>query len=271
MIAMELNMHGNPLVIASVYIPHESTNGERIRERAWEDRTDFVTEASGAINTIIIGDLNANIHAKKEEDGHIGPHTYGRGIDLLRNKEHNTPANRTTNREYLKKHLGATDMKVPNTYYQKPDKLKGTYQRKDNVSGGPPWSTDRYCELDHCTVKKQWMNSITNIQADPYTNTNTDHKALETKVRQKLKARTQPNREPTLKGIKPEKDGKTREEAIEEYNSKFRELVEEEWETEEMEIGQLYKLTKEAARHAFNKPRNRGNKNRTAMPDLGES
>ena len=38
----------------------------------------------------------------------------------------------------------------------------------------------------------------------------------------------------------------------------FRELVEEEWETEGMEIGQLYKLTKEAARHAFNKPRNRG-------------
>ena len=149
-------------------------------------------------------------------------------------------------------------MKVANTYYQKPDKLKGTYQRKDSISGGPPWNTDRYCELDHCMVKKQWMNSITDIQADPYTNINTDHKALEIKVRQKLKARTQPNREPTLKGIKPEKDGKTREEAIEEYNSKFRELVEEGWGTEGMEVGQLYKLTKEAARHAFNKPRNRG-------------
>ena len=102
------------------------------------------------------------------------------------------------------------------------------------------------------------MNSIIDIQADPYTNINTDRKAFEIKIRQKLKARTQPNREPTLKGIKPEKDEKTREEAIEEYNSKFRELVEEEWETEGMEIGQLYKLTKIAARHAFNKPRTRG-------------
>ena len=102
------------------------------------------------------------------------------------------------------------------------------------------------------------MNTITNIQADPYTNINTDHKVLEVEVRQKLKARTQPNREPTLKGVKPEKNGKTREEAIAEYNSKFREPVEEEWETEGMQIGQLYKPTKEAARHAFNKPRARG-------------
>ena len=102
------------------------------------------------------------------------------------------------------------------------------------------------------------MNTIINIQADPYTNINTDHKVLEVEVRQKHKARAQPNREPTLKGIRPEKDGKTREEAIAEYNSKFRELVEEEWEIEGMQIGQLYKLTKEAARHAFNRPRTRG-------------
>ena len=37
MVAMELNMHGNPLITASVYIPHENTNDENIRQRAWED------------------------------------------------------------------------------------------------------------------------------------------------------------------------------------------------------------------------------------------
>ena len=110
-------MHANPLIITSVYIPHESTNDERVRQRAREDLINFVTETSGAINTIIMGDLNTNIHAKKEEDGHIGPRIYGRGMDFLRNKGHNTPANKTTNREYLAKHLRATDMKVANTYY----------------------------------------------------------------------------------------------------------------------------------------------------------
>ena len=43
MIAMELNTHGNPPIITSAYIPHENTNDERIRQRAWEDPTDFVT------------------------------------------------------------------------------------------------------------------------------------------------------------------------------------------------------------------------------------
>ena len=131
MIAMGLNMHGNPLIIASVYIPHENTNDERTRQRAWEDLTDFVTEASDAIDTILIGGFNTNIHAKKEEeDGHVGPQVNGKGMEFLRNKDHNTPADKATNREYLMNHLRATDIKVANTYYQKPNKLKGTYQTK---------------------------------------------------------------------------------------------------------------------------------------------
>ena len=75
MVAMELNMRGNPLIIASVYIPHESTNDEIIRQRAWEDITYFITETPEAINTIFMGDLNTNLHAKKEEEEeHIGPY-----------------------------------------------------------------------------------------------------------------------------------------------------------------------------------------------------
>ena len=63
------------------------TNDERFRQRAWEDLTNFVTEAPGAINTVVMGDLNTNIHARKvEEEGHIGPHIFGRGLEFLRDK-----------------------------------------------------------------------------------------------------------------------------------------------------------------------------------------
>ena len=71
----------------------------------------------------------------------------------------------------------------------------------DNTDGGPPWDTERYCELDHCLVRKRWSNSIIDMQPDPNTNINTDRKMIAIKVRQKLKAREEPNREPTLKGI----------------------------------------------------------------------
>ena len=37
LIGMELNMHGNQIIIASAYIPHDNTNDDRIRQRTWED------------------------------------------------------------------------------------------------------------------------------------------------------------------------------------------------------------------------------------------
>ena len=81
LIVLELNMHGNLLIIASAYIPHDDTNEDRVRQRAWEDLPNFVNETPEAINTVILGDLNTNVHARKEdEEGHIGPHIHGRGI-----------------------------------------------------------------------------------------------------------------------------------------------------------------------------------------------
>ena len=65
LIAMELNMHGNPIIITFAYIPHDSTNDDRIRQRAWEDLTNFINETPEAINTIVLGELNTNIHARK--------------------------------------------------------------------------------------------------------------------------------------------------------------------------------------------------------------
>ena len=44
----------------------KTKNDERIRQRAWEDLTDFITETPEAINTIIMGDLNTNLHEQKK-------------------------------------------------------------------------------------------------------------------------------------------------------------------------------------------------------------
>ena len=96
------------------------------------------------------------------------------------------------------------------------------------------------------------------MQSDPHTDINTDHEVIAIKLRQKLKAREEPNREPTLKGIKPEKEGQSKEEALEHYNIKSRELVSEAWDNDEYNKDDLYKLTKEAAQHSFDKPTTKG-------------
>ena len=197
--SMEINMHGNPMIIISAYIPHDDSDNNS-RDRAWEDLSGFIGEIPEAISVIVLGDLNTNLHTRKaDEEDHIGPNIYGKGAQFLRNKELLTPAEKTTNREHLIMLLRANDLKVANTLFQKEDKYKVTYQKKDNTDGGPPWDTERYCELDHCLVRKQWSNSIIDMQADPHTNINTDHEMIAIKVRQKLKAREEPNREPTLR------------------------------------------------------------------------
>ena len=82
----------------------------------------------------------------------------------MRNKELLTPAQKTTNREHLVVLLRANDMNIANTFFQKEDKHKITSQRNDNNDGGPPWDTNRYCELDHCLVRRQWSDSILDTQ-----------------------------------------------------------------------------------------------------------
>ena len=106
--------------------------------------------------------------------------------------------------------LRANDLKIANTYFQNIGKHKITYQKNNNTEGGPPWDTEIYCELDHCLVRKQWSNSVIDMQSGPHTNINIGHKMIAIKLRQKLKAREEPHREPTLKGIKPEKEGQSK-------------------------------------------------------------
>ena len=66
---------------------------------------------------------------------------------------------------------------------------------------GPPWTSDRYYEIDHCLVKRHWRNSILDIQSDPYTNVNTDHYMIKITIRQALKAKEIAFADPTLKCI----------------------------------------------------------------------
>ena len=64
LMSMEINMHGNPLVIISAYMPHDDSDNQS-RERTWEDPTGYLGTIPEAINIIVLGDLNVNLHARK--------------------------------------------------------------------------------------------------------------------------------------------------------------------------------------------------------------
>ena len=127
---MEINMHGNPLIIISAYISHDDSDNNS-RDRVGEDLSGFIGDIPEAKKVIVLGDLNTNLHTRKEgEENHIGPNIYGRGAEFLRNKELLTPAEKATNREHLIMLLRANDMKVANTYFHKEDKHTIAYQKK---------------------------------------------------------------------------------------------------------------------------------------------
>ena len=126
--SMEINMHGNPMIIISAYIPHDDSDNNS-RDRAWEDLSGFIGDIPEAINVIVLGGLNTHLHTRKEgEENHIGPNLYGRGAEFLRrNFSHQQRKPQT---EHLIMLLRPNDMKVANTYFQKEDKYKVTYQKK---------------------------------------------------------------------------------------------------------------------------------------------
>ena len=80
---MEINNHGNNLVILGVYIPHDFVH-EPIRTNVWEKLNIKINELSTNRNVIISGDFNASLHARKaDEYQYIGNNILGKGLQFL--------------------------------------------------------------------------------------------------------------------------------------------------------------------------------------------
>eukprot|EP00972_Heterocapsa_arctica_P103353 15229426-Heterocapsa_arctica.AAC.1 len=79
-------MHWDPLVVMSAYIPHDAVHEDHILT-VWEHLSDRINQVPASKNLIILGDLNVQLHARKESEEHyIGLHIFGRGADFLRRK-----------------------------------------------------------------------------------------------------------------------------------------------------------------------------------------
>ena len=152
---IEINMHGNPMAVASTYIPHDQTP-DIPRQHAWDLLDETITQIPIANNLILFGDLNTSLHARKEgEEDYIGEHIVGKGMPFLTRKETRIPAWKTDNREMLTNLIRTHDLIIKNTSFDKPSTHKATY-RKIGMQIGPPWTPDMHEEIDHCIVSNYW-------------------------------------------------------------------------------------------------------------------
>ena len=204
---MEINMHGNPLVILTAYMPHDAS-AEIKRLAAWEEISNRIRNVTHNKNVVVLGDLNAALHARKEgEEECLGPHVWGKGLAFLRGKEGLVREN--MNRNILIELFKEHDMRCMDTYFEKPSKKKATYRHMWATGMQGLWDTDRYSELDLCLVFRRWANSIGDVESDSLTNVNTDHPALKVKIKQKLKALAKAEHGKELRGAKSEGEQQT--------------------------------------------------------------
>jgi len=105
----------NPLTVVCTYAP-QSGNDTDIKERYYETMKQQVQKIPEAEFMIIMGDCNARIqHRKQEEFEMIGPNIFGRGEQYLETINENT----AINREMFINMLATNDLTVMNTFLKK--------------------------------------------------------------------------------------------------------------------------------------------------------
>ena len=154
---MEINMHGEPLVILSAYMPHDASN-EIKRLAAWEEMFNIIKDISHNKNVVVLvlGVFNAALHARKTgEEECLGPHIWGKGTVFLREKEGLLPEN--MNRGILIDLLKAHDMRCMNTCFQKPTVGFHTFSLRNFVLRvSSPKEMFLIFLLTRCRISRGW-------------------------------------------------------------------------------------------------------------------
>ena len=102
------------VVILAAYMPHDAS-AEIKRLAAREDVSNRIRNVTHNKNVVVLGDLNAALHARKEgEEECLGPQVWGKGLAFLREKEGLLPEN--MNRNILIELLKEHDMRCMNTF-----------------------------------------------------------------------------------------------------------------------------------------------------------
>ena len=83
------------------------------------------------------------------------------------------------------------DLTVVNTLFQKDKSKLITYRNVAAPNFHPPYTLDRYGQLDFILINRKWKNAVTNAESNLQTSVTTDHKLLVANIRTKLAAKKQ--------------------------------------------------------------------------------
>ena len=166
-----LDMIGPPLHFLNAYAPQSGTE-TRLKNDFYETLERNLVSFPNSHPTFIVGDFNARLHARFENEACcIGQHIFGRGLNFL---IHNSSPASFENRSLFVEFCLAHDLHIGNTLFQKPVSKQVTF-REAGVLGGPPWSPDRFAQIDFVLVPDRWKNTLVDVSSSPEIFTESDH------------------------------------------------------------------------------------------------
>ena len=173
-----------PTTLISAYAP-QAGRPEQERDDFYEELQRQYNSSKGKGPTYILGDMNARVQATHgdEEVQIVGPNTFdANNADPLGRSEQVIE-----NRQALIDFCSTNDMRLANTFHEKPDSKLATYREKETLLG-EEFRRGKYEQIDFILVPKRWNNTVLNTESDTLANVTSDHYPVRASIRIKLKA-----------------------------------------------------------------------------------
>ena len=203
--------------IVVAYAPHAG--------RSISDEDTFYTQLHEVLSTLptheinlILGDFNVRLMEQLPHEADVlGMHifrTENDHIDLVSNKQQD---NRSRFMDLCHEH----NLVVTNTLFEKDLSKLITYRNATTPQFSPPFTTERFAQLDYILINSRWKNAITNVESTCCHVVTSDHKLLIANMRIKLAKRS------TKKDTKIYKFRPPNNEQIAQYNDIISQKLEE--------------------------------------------
>lgn len=190
---MTISFKGTVLITFIIAYAPTAQATEEQKDKFYEYLSQETRKANNKGAYFVIGDFNARIQTKTTEEEHecIREYTFDKENTRLRTQPAEVHESRSKLITYARKH----ELKIINTYFDKPQKKLITHKQLEH-QGGPPYIRQHHETLDYVLAPSRWKNFIKNIESDINSSVNSDHYPLWFKIVLNLKARHHPEHKP---------------------------------------------------------------------------
>lgn len=181
-IEIKIANSGPDICLISHYAPH-SGRPVAENEKHWDNLQQILSTKTRQAPVILLGDTNARIHGRVSdiEGSVVGRHVFGHGNHYVQE----LPEEQRENRQMLMDFCISNNLIISNSFFQKADSRKCTYKETRTEGFTPPWTPDRFAQLDAILVQKEWRNIVIDAESRPDIAFNSDHTFLTASIKGK--------------------------------------------------------------------------------------